>query len=157
VPVVTDLPFIDEHSREVAAPPAAAWDAIRQVAAVSFDGAPAVLGRVLRLDPALASGPRPLEAGSTLPGFKVIEAVPGERLTLEGRHRFSRYGLEFLVERSAAGATVRARTSAAFPGLPGACYRAVVIGTRGHVLVVRRMLRAAARKAERAPAVATAT
>jgi hypothetical protein len=43
---------------------------------------------------------------------------------------------------------VRAETRAAFPGLQGRAYRALVIGTRGHVLAVRRLLRAVKARAE---------
>jgi hypothetical protein len=42
-----------------------------------------------------------------------------------------------------------AETRAAFPGLKGSIYRALVIGTRLHVLVTRRLLSAAKRRAER--------
>lgn len=45
---------------------------------------------------------------------------------------------------------LRARTSAVFPGAAGSAYRAAVIGSRAHVLVVAWMLRriAAAAAAE---------
>jgi hypothetical protein len=47
--------------------------------------------------------------------------------------------------RPVAGAGGDARV---FPGRRGALYRAVVVGVRLHVLVVRRLLRAARRRAE---------
>jgi len=47
---------------------------------------------------------------------------------------------------------VRAETRAEFPGLQGSVYRALVIGTRGHVLVTRRILAAVQRRAERSAA-----
>ena len=69
-----------------------------------------------------------------------------------GRHRFARYELTFRVDPLDDGTCrVRARTSASFPGLRGRAYRALVIGTRGHVLVVRRMLGATRHRAERTP------
>jgi hypothetical protein len=42
---------------------------------------------------------------------------------------------------------VTAHTSAAFPGLAGRAYRALVIGTGGHRIVVKQLLRAVARRA----------
>jgi hypothetical protein len=67
---------------------------------------------------------------------------------LEGRHPFSRYALVFVIEPAAArGALVRAQTSAAFPGLAGRAYRALVIGSGAHALIVRRMLRRVAAEA----------
>jgi len=39
------------------------------------------------------------------------------------------------------GEVLRARTEAAFPGLLGRLYRAAVIGSGGHRLVARRLLR----------------
>ncbi len=71
-------------------------------------------------------------------------------LALEGQHRFSRYGLVFRLEETKDERTLlRAETRAEFPGLKGRVYRALVIGTRGHVMVVNRMLRAVRRRAER--------
>jgi hypothetical protein len=86
--------------------------------------------------------------GSTLPGFVCARAVEPSVLALLGEHRFSRYALIFRVERTASGTRLRAETRAEFPGTKGRLYRALVIGTRGHVLAVRRMLRAVKRRAE---------
>lgn len=70
-------------------------------------------------------------------------------LELAGSHRFSRYALIFRLHELAPGQVqVRAETRAEFPGPPGAVYRALVIGTRGHVLAVRRLLAAIKRRAE---------
>jgi hypothetical protein len=41
-----------------------------------------------------------------------------------------------------------AETRAEFPGRSGSAYRALVIGTRGHVLAVNSILRAVRRRAE---------
>jgi hypothetical protein len=76
-------------------------------------------------------------AGATLPGFAVVEASRSSRLELRGHHRFSSYALVFLIDDEG----VRAQTYAEFPGLRGRAYRALVIGTRAHRLVVRRLLR----------------
>jgi hypothetical protein len=99
------------------------------------------------LDPA---GPRPLATGSTFPGFHVEAAEEPRELALAGSHRFSNYALIFRLEPTAAGRTrLRAETRAEFPHLKGSVYRALVIGTRGHVLATRRLLNAAKQRAER--------
>lgn len=91
-------------------------------------------------------------AGATLPGFRVVDAEPPRTLALEGRHRFAEYALTFrLAGDGAGGTTVRVETRARFPGLHGLVYRGLVVGTRAHVLVVRRILRALARRAEALP------
>jgi hypothetical protein len=69
---------------------------------------------------------------------------------LEGRHRFSRYRLGFHLDPLEAGRVlVRARTDAAFPGPHGAVYKALVIGSGLHGVVMRRMLAQLKRAAER--------
>jgi hypothetical protein len=79
-----------------------------------------------------------------LAGFRVTESEPGRRLVLRGRHRFAIYALTFVVD----GGSLRARTDAAFPGLLGRLYRAAVIGSGGHPLVARRLLRRVATAAK---------
>ena len=67
-----------------------------------------------------------------------------------GEHRFSRYALVLTVtESSARVVRLGAETRAEFPGAAGTAYRALVIGTRGHVLVTRSFLRSVRRRAER--------
>jgi hypothetical protein len=73
----------------------------------------------------------------------VAEAEPGRRLALRGRHRFSRYELTFVL----ADGELRAQTRAAFPGIHGRLYRAAVIGTGGHRILTRRLLRRIAARA----------
>lgn len=135
-----ELPFIDEHSREVEASAAAAWDAANHVVRRSFSGqAKSAVARVL---------------GATqteLVGFRITTAHPPEILGLSGRHRFSAYELNFRVESLANNRSiVKAETRAAFPGLAGRAYKAAVIGTRGHVVAVNSLLGAIATRAERA-------
>jgi hypothetical protein len=104
----------------------------------------------LGLQPALASGDWSggVEAGATLPGFVVEQACPPSRLALRGRHRFSRYALVFeLEDRGPDGTRVRARTWGAFPGVHGRSYRALVVGSGAHRIVVRRLLRRIERRA----------
>jgi hypothetical protein len=145
------LPQVDEHSVEIAAAPEAVWNSLLKVVEGSF-GSPAT-GRAARLlgcADASASGPRPLAAGSAFPGFHVEAAEPRGELALAGSHRFSDYALIFrLDELDDRRTRLRAETRAAFPGLKGAAYRTLVIGSRGHVLVTRRLLGAVKQRAER--------
>jgi hypothetical protein len=148
-----DLPFIDEHAIEVAAPPERAWDAIRQTVSSSFAGSWAEL--LARLLGTAERHPRgdPTEPGSTITGFRISRADAPVELALEGEHRFSRYALIFHLEALPDGRSrVSAETRAVFPGLHGRAYQALVIDTRGHVLAVKRLLHAVRARAERAPA-----
>jgi hypothetical protein len=147
----SDLPFVDEHARVIAAPPAAVWAALeRTVEASVSSGAAPGYARAIGCEDREAGGPRPLATGSTFPGFHVSAATPAQELALAGRHHFSRYRLTFRLDDLGAGRTrLRAETRAAFPGLHGRLYRAAVIGTRTHVLVTTRILKATARRAER--------
>ncbi len=90
------------------------------------------------------------EIGSTIPGFLVTRSVAPAVLALMGEHRFSRYALIFRIEATAAGpARLSAETRAEFPAARGRVYRTLVIGSRGHVLATRSILRSVRRAAER--------
>jgi len=151
LPLPSDaLPHVDEHAVTVDADLDATWAACRRVVAGSF-GSVGRAARLLSCEDTVTSGPRPLAAGSTLPGFHVEVADPGKTLALAGAHRFSDYALIFRLEESGNGATtVRAETRAKFPGVKGGIYKTLVIRTRGHVLVTRRLLGAMKQRAERA-------
>jgi hypothetical protein len=143
------LPFVDEHTVDVAASCPRAWDALLVVVSRSFHGrATEVVARLLG---ASETGPRgrPGEPGSAIAGFKVAATKAPSLLALEGEHRFSRYALVFHLDPlPGERCHVRAETRAEFAGIHGRIYRAAVIGTRGHVLVVRRLLRAIRARAE---------
>ena len=136
------LPYIDEHSQSVNAPAGTVWTALLQVLQRAMGGG-ATFARVLGCDPAQGSAAFSGQLGDTVPGFRVVEADPGRRLTLRGRHRFSNYALTFELD----GNRVRAQTHAEFPGVLGRLYRAAVIGSGAHKLVTRRLLRQVARAA----------
>lgn len=146
-----ELPHIDEHSLEIDATPTATWAVLTRVVegTVSAGAAPAIAAALGCRD-RQAGGPRPLERGSTVPGFHVGTAEQPRELALLGSHRFSDYALIFRLDSRGDGRThLRAETRATFPGLRGKIYRALVIGTRAHVVAVRRMLGATRRIAER--------
>ena len=146
------LPHIDEHSVEIAAGSAVTWNALLRVVEGSFGStATGRIARLLGCADVDAAGPRPLVAGSALPGFHVEAADQPLELALAGSHRFSEYALIFRLDELGDDHTrLRAETKATFPGLKGGVYRTLVIGTRGHVLVTRRLLNAAKHRAEHA-------
>lgn len=131
----TDLPYLDEHTLTIAAPRDRVWTALQRYAATSLRVAPGgLLARALGTDPPA--------------GFEVADSTPHERLTLTGRHHFSRYLLVFDLSDAPEGATrLRATSYAAFPGPHGRVYRTLVIGTRLHVLATTRILRSVSRLA----------
>jgi hypothetical protein len=147
---ITSLPHIDEHTTDIAAEVDDVWRSLGEQLDRS-SSRPGVVGytRLVGAADRRASGPRPLAAGSTFPGFRVVASVPGQKLVLQGRHRFSSYALIFRLDPSGPGRSrLRAETRAAFPGLAGGLYRWLVIGTGGHVVGMRRLLAAIRRRCE---------
>jgi hypothetical protein len=145
------LPFVDEHTVNVAADAARVWSTLSRVVDRSFSGTGKTLfAHLLGCADRTSSDRGALAQGSTRPGFHVCTSIPGRELSLEGQHRFSRYALSFHIEELGDDRTrVSAETRAEFPNLRGRGYRALVIGTGGHVLVVHHMLAAVKRAAER--------
>lgn len=134
--VLDDLPRIDEHSVDVAATPEAVFAAVRRRFDHLLTGrAGRVFARVWGCDPPNA--------------FAVVDQQPPHRLVVAGKHRFSRYGIVFRIAPAASGATLSAQSRAEFPGWAGRAYRAAVIGSGGHVVATRALLRGIAAKAER--------
>jgi hypothetical protein len=154
--VATALPWLDEHGAEIDAPAAVVWPALlRTVERMTAGGAAPRYARAVGCADTESGGPRPLEVGSTVPGFHVAALTPGRTLVLAGSHHFADYALVFRLE-PLGGVRTRlvAETRADFPGAKGRAYRALVIGTRMHVLVTRRVLRSVAHRAESAPTAA---
>lgn len=131
------LPLLDEHSTTIPAPRAAVWQAAQRYAQGLSRADHWVFARVLGTDPPS--------------GFRLEDSTSEQQLALSGRHRFSRYRLVFVVADQAAEAdetapqdrttTLAVRSYAEFPGLHGRVYRALLLGSRGHVLAVEGMLR----------------
>lgn len=128
------LPYVDEHRLFVEAARDVVWSALR-----SFGDSELGIGSGNPLAYLLGTRPRS--------GFEVAEVEPGRKLTLAGRHRFSRYQLVFGLVAAEGGTVVTARTFAEFPGIHGRIYRVLVIGSRAHVVATRHILRAVRRKA----------
>ena len=151
---VDALGFLDEHAVVVEAAPDTVWDAVLGMVRGTFDGTGARLfARVVGCDPPAPSGWDDPGVGTTVVGFRIVEANRPGRLVVEGRHHFSRYGIVFRIEPTDRGTRCTIESRADFPGIRGRLYRLAVVGTRGHVLAVRRMLRDIARDAgRRAPA-----
>jgi hypothetical protein len=137
-------PFIDAYEVAVCAPPQRVWEAAGEVAARFGGRFGPIFARVLGCTETASDFPR------TVVGFRVATADPPTALSLLGEHRFSRYRLDFVMRAAEDGMTyLRAETRAEFPGAHGRAYRALVIGSRIHVLAVGRMLDAIRRRAER--------
>ena len=144
------LPYLDEHSTVIGTGADDVWRSLGETLDRSFSR-PGMAGytRLVGCADRTASGPRPLAEGSTFPGFRVVAAVPGRELVLEGHHRFSTYALIFRLDHLGPDRSrLRAETRATFPGLTGGLYRQLVVGTGGHVLSTRRLLSEIRRRCE---------
>ena len=126
------LPHIDDHELRIDAPADVVYPVLREY----VDSIGAKEERVL----ALLLGTDPPS------GFEVVEEVPGRLVRLAGRHRFSRYQLLFELDEVPGGVILRARSYGEFPGLRGRVYRAAVIGSRGHVVATRHLLKQVQRR-----------
>lgn len=130
------LPFVDEHHTRVRATSERTWQAVMQLARGALARpAPTVLAALSGLVPPS--------------GFAIAEEDAPRRLVLRGSHRLSRYELAFDIDSQPDGVRLTARTSARFPGIAGRVYRALVIGSQAHRVIVCRMLERIARSAER--------
>jgi ADP-ribose pyrophosphatase YjhB (NUDIX family) len=145
--IVADLPHVDEYAVDVPADREATWSALERT--VESVGS-AWFARLLGCDDTVPSGPRPLTAGSGVPGFHVVAAQRPSVLALAGRHRFSDYELVFRIDPAGAGRSrLRAETRAIFPGVDGTAYRVLLMGTGVHARATRHLLARVARGAGR--------
>jgi hypothetical protein len=128
------IPFVDQYTRVVAAPPDRTWAALERYVDRLTSSSHSVLFRVL----------------GTVPrsGFEVVETEPGHELVLGGRHRFSTYRLVFRVEPVGDASRLHALTYAEFPGVRGRAYRTMLMVSTGHRRATENMLRTVARRAE---------
>lgn len=124
------LPYIDEHVVAVDAPRKPVWTALQRYTT-------SLLRSVERNPLLVLLGLKPRA------GFAVTDSTEQRRIVLDGRHRFSNYRLVFeLTDAPGGGTVVHAHSYAAFPGVHGRAYRALVIGSRLHVVATNYMLRA---------------
>jgi hypothetical protein len=147
---VAALPRVDEHTSVVAAEPGDVWQALGETLEGSLNRPrSARYARLVGVADRTASGPRPLAAGSVLPGFRVADATPGRELVLVGRHHFSTYALVLRLDGAGDGRVrLRAETRARFPGPLGALYRLLVVSSGAHGLLTGRLLATIGRRAE---------
>jgi len=144
------LPPIDEHAIEIDAPAEATWAALFPTLEHSFDSrfGRRYSERVGAVDTDCHGDLH--HPGGTVPGFVVSRSIAPVMLALLGEHDFSKYAVVFRIDLlPGQRSRVRLETRAQFSGTKGRLYRAGVIGTRGHVLFVRRILRSIKRRAER--------
>jgi hypothetical protein len=148
-----ELPYIDSHSIEVHAPAERVWDEIVEHTLRRFGAGMGPLGPyATRLAGCqyVDAPPPGRDVPETIVGFRVAQAEQPSLIVLTGVHRFARYSLTLRIEPVGSGYASRltAETRAAFPGVTGRAYKRIVIGTRGHVLVVMRMLTSIRRRVE---------
>ena len=148
--VVDLLPWIDDHALVVDTPVTEVWKAVLDEVDRATSGPLATAyARCLGCKPSRSSGTRPLEVGSTVPGFTVTSASVETELVLTGHHVFSTYELIFRLRSTGSNRTeIRAESRAAFPAVHGRLYRLLVIDTGFHVRAVRRLLGSIRQKAE---------
>lgn len=118
---IAELPQVDEHATLIAAGVDDVWPALLSTVDRAFSRRVAALyARAVGCTDHTSAGPRPLAPGSTIPGFRVVAAVPGRELVLEGRHRYSSYALIFRLDALGAHRSqLRAESRADFPGVGG--------------------------------------
>jgi hypothetical protein len=92
------LPYIGEHDQRVGAPADVVWTALLKILRREMGGS-APIARTWAATPPRARPSLPAGPGKAVPGFRVVEAEPGRRLALRGRHRFSSYALTFVLDR----------------------------------------------------------
>jgi hypothetical protein len=138
--------YRDVRTAMLTASPEIVWRAVLDQ--VEVLGLPSWYVRLIGCRDRQAAGPRPLAAGSVVPGFKVTTADPPTEIVLDGVHRFSVYTLTFRAVPTDAGTRLEAHSDATFPGVLGAIYRLLVIDSRFHKLATRSIVRRIRRRVE---------
>jgi hypothetical protein len=143
------LPCIDEHEISVNVPASVAWTALVAVfGRLTTRPTSRIFAKAVRCRPNRAIGTA-VTVGEALPGFLVARCEVPKEWALEGEHLFSRYAVTFQIASvDSEHCRVAAQSSAEFPGLHGKIYRTIVIGSGGHAIGVRRILRSIKTKAE---------
>lgn len=146
-----ELPAIDEHAVEIEASADQAWEALLEVVRAKLGGRLAEqAARSLGCEATASEGEDFEHPGGTLPGFVVSRSIPPVMLAMLGEHRYSAYALVFRIDLLGEDrCRLRAETRAKFPGRKGRIYKALVIGSHGHVFTVMRVLRAVKKQAEK--------
>ena len=144
-PSIHDLPLIDRHCVDIAAPDEEIWSALGEVLQTGLAGlGVGLIARLLGTQQRSLEGPA-LSPGSAIVGFRVMHSDRPRNVVLAGRHRFSRYELAFENDNGVLCAITRAE----FPGLHGSAYKSFLLKTGVHVASVRRILGKVKRHAER--------
>ena len=144
------LPYIDQYARQIDASPEEVWRALLATVRRISPSLPGWLAAAWGLQHLSVAGQwdANVSVGSTVPGFAAAEVELSQLLALRGIHRFSDYELRFEIQPVADGRTrLSATTFAAFPGAKGRVYHALVIGSGGHRIAVRRILANVTRRA----------
>jgi hypothetical protein len=143
------LPRIDEHEISVNVPAPVAWTAVVAVfGRLTTRPAWRIFAKTIRCKPDHAIGTA-VTVGEALPGFLVAGCEAPTEWALAGEHLFSRYALTFRITPvDSEHCRVVAHSYAEFPGPHGKIYRALVIGSGGHAIGVRGILRSIKIEAE---------
>ena len=152
---IAQLPYIDEHTTDIAADAADVWPELLEGIERSFShrggGALRPGDRLRRHDRRRTATirsrarPSPASASTALdPAVRAGARGPPPVLVL-------RVVLPRSRRSGSARPRLHAETRAAFPGSAGRAYRLLVIGTGGHVVAVRRLLSGITRRAEARP------
>jgi hypothetical protein len=144
--------FADRRSTEVAADPAAVWDALVEEIGDGPGSGPlgAVVMRMLRVRDRAADGRFPAE-GSTVRALRVVASDPPRRLVLDAENRYA--GVEYEIEiapRASGGSEMSFATRSEFKGRRGSLYGAYIVRFGFHRASVRSVLRKVRKRAERA-------
>ena len=149
---IESLPFVDEHYIEIAASPDQVWDALVAMLRAASEGRPARRSRGARLR-SYRDARESRRDRLDDPRLRRHPLGPARRAGADGPAPLLALRADLLDPREAERPRPAERGDPRrVPGRRGRAYRGLVIGTRGHVLATKAMLRAVRKRAERAPA-----